>query len=281
MLLDGKVALVTGGGRGLGWGIVQALGDAGAKVCLTDVDQHNLSKCQEFLGHDSGNRFIRYLDVSDLNQFVEVVDEVVNEWNRLDVLIHAAAIMPLVKYEDSSADSWWREIHISLGGLINGTRATWETMKSQGGGHVIGVSSTSSFRGYVDEVIYCAGKHAQEGFVKALALEASSYNIALNTVGPGKKLKPTGMTWQQQEEVPEALKVEWADPADLGRAFVWLASQPPQRFSGLNFDAGPIVDAITNEGWDFSVTPDKVTSYVHEFEERLLWQANYGKGVVQ
>ena len=75
--------------------------------------------------------------------------------------------------------------------------------------------------------------------------------------------------------------VDWADPADLGQAFVWLANQPPQRFSGLNFDAGPIVDAIANEGWDFSVTPDKVTSSVHEFEERLLWQANYGKGVVQ
>jgi hypothetical protein len=62
---------------------------------------------------------------------------------------------------------------------------------------------------------------------------------------------------------------------ELGKAFVWLAAQPPSRFSGLRFDAGLIADTIASEGYDFDFGPDKVTLYVDDFKARLEWQANY------
>ena len=75
--------------------------------------------------------------------------------------------------------------------------------------------------------------------------------------------------------MPEAQKEGWADPVALGEAFVWLASQDPAKYSGLRFDAGPIVDTIAAEGFDFAFAPEKVTLYVDDFVARRQWQANY------
>ena len=135
------------------------------------------------------------------------------------------------------------------------------------------VASGASFRGFAKEVAYCVGKHGQEGFAKALALEATPHNIAINTMSPGKRIKPTGVTLVEAERMPEEVTSSWADPAELGKAFVWLASQPPSRFTGLSFDAGRVVDTIATEGWDFDFIPEKVTSNPEEMKSRLQWQA--------
>ena len=277
MRLDGKVALVTGAAQGFGWGIARALGQAGAKVCATDINTEELRYSRRGYEEDGSEFMLRRLDAGSAEDFQQVVNEVVERWDRLDVLVHAGVIMPLVKFEDTSLESARRQLDICLGGIVHGTRAVWDVMKAQGGGHIIGIASGSSFRGYVDEVIYCAGKHGVEGFVKALAFEAAPYNIALNTIGPGKGIKPTGVGQSEVDRMPEEVKAGWADPIELGKAFVWLANQPPRRYSGLRFDAGPIADTIAAEGWDFEFSPEKVTPQSHDVRERLDWQTNYGK----
>ena len=275
MLLEGKVALVTGAARGFGWGIARALGQAGAKVCVSDINDQELARSAADLQRDGTEVMDLHLDVSDLAAFQAVVKEVVDRWGRLDVVVHNAVYMPLIRFEDTSAELWWQQLHISLGGMFNAVRASWDVMKAQGGGHVMGIASGSSVRGYKDEVTYCAGKHGQEGFVKSLALESAPYNIAVNTVGPGKSIKTTDVTWEQFDALPAETKAGWADPVELGKAFVWLAAQPPSRFSGLRFDAGPVADTIAAEGYDFHFAPEKVTLYVDDFRARLDWQANY------
>jgi NAD(P)-dependent dehydrogenase (short-subunit alcohol dehydrogenase family) len=275
MLLEGKVALVTGAGRGLGWGIARAMGLAGAKVCATDIDPKELARTTADLEADGSVAVTQLLDVVDMAAFQEVVREVVARWGRLDVLIHCAMYMPLIPFEECSHELWWRQFDINLRGFYNGTRAVWELMKAQGGGHLIGIASGSSFRGYKNEVAYCTGKHGLEGFVKALALEFAPYHIALNTMGPGKKIKPTDVTWDELEQMPAERKALFADPVKLGEGFVWLACQPPSRFSGLRFDAGTIMDTIADEGFDFEFAPEKVTRFPDDMMARLEWQANY------
>lgn len=275
MLLEGKVALVTGAGRGLGWGIARALGQAGAKVCASDITDDELARSVASLQADSTEALSLHLDVSDLAEFHATVEQIVAQWGRLDVVVQNAVYMPLIRFEDTSPELWWRQLHISLGGMFNAIRASWDVMKAQGGGHIMGIASGSSVRGYKDETTYCTGKHGQEGLIRALALEAAPYNIALNTVGPGKPIKPTGVTWAQFDAMPAEKKAGWTDPAELGKAFVWLASQPPSRFSGLRFDAGPIVDTIAADGFDFEFAPEKVTLYADDFVTQLAWQANY------
>jgi len=275
MLLEGKVALVTGAGRGFGWGIARAFGRAGARVCATDIDEAELAQSAADLAAEGSTALALPLDVSDLAAFESVVGRVVERWGRLDVLVHNAIFMPLIGFEATTPDLWRRQLDVSLGGLYNGTRAVWEIMKRQGGGHIMGIASGSSFRGYVDEVAYCTGKHGQEGFVKALSLEARPHRIAINTIGPGKPIKTTRITRAELEQLPDAQKVGWADPAELGKAFVWLAAQPPECFSGLRFDAGPIVDTIAAEGFDFAFAPEKVTLYSGDLMARQQWYATY------
>ena len=277
MRLDGKVALVTGAAQGFGWGIARALARAGAKVCATDVNTDELAYSRTGYEQDGAEFMLRRLDAGNPEDFNHVVAEIVDQWGRLDVFVHAGVIMPLVKFEYTSLQSARRQLEICLGGIIYGTRAAWDVMKAQGGGHIIGIASGSSFRGYLDEVIYCAGKHGVEGFVKALALEAAPYNIALNTIGPGAPIKPTGVGQSEVDRMSDDEKAGWTDPIELGKAFVWLANQPPSLYTGLRFDAGPIAKAIESEGWDFEFTPEKVTPYADDVRARFHWQANYRK----
>src|ERR1700712_1740293 len=103
-VLAGKVALVTGAGRGLGWGIARALGRAGAKVCATDINTAELAQAADDLAFD-GTEALE-LDVSDWAAFVEVVRQVVERWGRLDVLVHNAIFMPLIRFDVLSDELW-------------------------------------------------------------------------------------------------------------------------------------------------------------------------------
>lgn len=270
-----QVVLVTGAGRGLGAGIARAFGQAGARVCATDINLGELADTADELAADGAEALALPLDVSDLAAFEGAVRQVTERWGRLDVLVHNAIFMPLIRFEATTPELWWRQLHVSLGGLYNGARAVWDVMKRQGGGHIMGIASGSSVRGYVDEVTYCTAKHGQEGFVKALALEAAPDRIAINTLGPGKPIKTTRLTRAELAALPEAERAGWADPVELGRAFVWLADQPPERFSGYRFDAGVIADTIAAEGPDFAFAPAKATLYVDDFLARQQWYASY------
>lgn len=273
--LDGKVVLVTGAARGLGWGIARAFGQAGAQVCITDVNQAELDRAAHDLEGDGTTVLALAQDAGDPAGWVATVEQIIARWGRLDVLVHNAIFMPLIRFEDTSPELWQQQLQVSLGGLFHGTRAVWEIMKRQGGGHIMGIASGSSVRGYKDEVAYCTAKHGQEGFAKALALEAMPYKIAINTVGPGKPIKPTRMDWATLDALPAEEKASWADPVMLGQAFVWLAAQPPDQFTGLRFDAGRISDTLAAEGSDFAFDPAKVTLYVEDFVARQEWYRNY------
>jgi NAD(P)-dependent dehydrogenase (short-subunit alcohol dehydrogenase family) len=275
MILAGKVVIVTGAARGIGWGVSRALGLAGARVCISDINDAELERTAADLERDSSEAMVEHLDVSDLAAFTATVQKVAQRWGRLDGIVQNAVAMPLIHFEDTTADSWWRQLHISLGGIFNATRAAWDVYKAQGGGHVIGIASGSSLRGFKREVAYCTGKHGQEGFVKSVALEGAPYNIAINTMGPGATVKPTDISWEEYDRLPQIIKYQWADPVALGQAFVWLLHQPPARFSGYRFDAGPIALTVKREGYSFDFAPDKVTLYPDDFKFRENWYARY------
>ncbi len=204
-----------------------------------------------------------------------VVAQVVERWGRLDTLVHNAIYMPLITFAATTPEEWRRQLAVGLDGLFNCTYAAWPQMKAQGGGHIIGIASGSSIRGFKEEIAYCTIKHGVEGFVKALSLESAEVNIALNTIGPGRTIKPTRLTWDEVERTPAEVRATWADPVELGRAFVWLSAQPPSRFNGYRFDAGRIVDTIDREGPDFAFAPEKVTLYPDDYRARKEWYENY------
>jgi NAD(P)-dependent dehydrogenase (short-subunit alcohol dehydrogenase family) len=277
MLRKNSVALVTGAARGLGWGIARAFGIAGARVCVTDISDDELSRCALDLAADGTEFQACRSDVADLAECKSVVTRIVDRWGRLDVVVHNAIYMPLITFEATTPEEWSRQINVGIGGLFNCTYAVWNQMKTQRGGHIIGIASGSSIRGYKAEIAYCTIKHGIEGFVKALSLEAKLHNIALNTIGPGIRIKPTRITWAEYDRAPAELRASWADPVELGKAWVWLAAQPPNRFSGYRFDAAKLVETIAREGYDFEFAAEKVTLYPDDFRARQELNAGYAE----
>ena len=268
-LLENRVAWVTGAGRGFGAGIARGLARAGALVCITDIDETELAATADEIHSDGGRAMARIADVTNADAMQATADTIVARWGRLDVVVNNAAVMPLVPFAQHTPDFWRKMIDVNLTGVYHGVWAAWPHMVRQGGGHCIAIASGASERGFVDEVAYCAAKHGIEGFTKALALEAAPHNIAINTMGPGKLIKPTSITRADEANLSDDDRARWTNPLLLAPAFVWLAAQPPARFAGLRFDAGPLADTIAAEGYDFAFAPEKATLYVEEMKERL------------
>ena len=268
-LLENRVAWVTGAGRGFGAGIARGLAQAGARVCITDIGADELAATAAEIRGDSGEVMVQVTDVTDALAMQATAATIVAQWGRLDVVVNNAAVMPLVPFTQHTPEFWRKMIDVNLTGVYHGVWAAWPHMVRQGGGHCIAIASGASLRGFVDEVAYCAAKHGIEGFTKALALEAAPFNIAVNTMGPGKLIKPTSITRADEARLTDADRTRWTDPLLLAPAFAWLAAQPPSRFTGLRFDAGPLADTIAAEGYDFDFAPEKVTLYAEDMKERL------------
>jgi NAD(P)-dependent dehydrogenase (short-subunit alcohol dehydrogenase family) len=274
--LKGRVAWVTGAGRGFGAGIAQGLAEAGAHVAICDVDRTELNVTAAAIRAAGGRVLAERVDVTDYEAMESMAAIIAAEWGRLDMVVNNAAIMPLTSFAAGHTPSFWRKmIDVNLTGVFHGVRAAWPHLLDAGGGHCIAIASGASIRGFRDEVAYCAAKHGIEGFTKALAIEAEPHNIAINTMGPGKHIKPTSITRAQEAALPPAERDKWVDAQVLAPAFVWLAMQPPARFTGLRFDAGPIADTIAAEGYDFAFAPEKVTLYVDDFKQRLDQRAQW------
>lgn len=274
-LQEKRVAIVTGAARGLGWGIARAFGLAGARVCATDINDAELARCGRDLAADGSEHQTMRSDVADLAACRDLIARTVERWGRIDAVVHNAIYMPLITFEATTPEELSRQIKVGIDGLFNLTHAVWNQMKSQGGGHIIGIASGSSIRGYKEEIAYCTIKHGIEGFAKAISFEARTRNIAVNTMGPGARIKPTRITWTEYDRTPADVRATWTDPVDLGKAYVWLASQPPARFCGYRFDAGRLVQTLAREGPTFEFAPEKVTLYPDDFRTRTDWYANY------
>src|SRR2546426_8532042 len=174
-LRKNSVALVTGAARGLGWGIARAFGIAGARVGVTDIRDDELARSARDLAADGADFQTFRSDVADLGACRGVVRKIVDRWGRIDVVVHNAIYMPLMTFDATTPEEWTRQLAVGIGGLFNCAYAVWDQMKAQGGGHVIGIASGSSLRGYKQETAYCTLKHGVEGLVKALSLAGMAH----------------------------------------------------------------------------------------------------------
>lgn len=186
MILKDKVAIVTGGTRGIGRAVVLMLAREGANVAFTYLKSTSnaqaLIKEVEGLGRKS-KAF--QMDVRDFDKAKELIENVKHDFGQLDILVNNAGITKDKALMMMTKDDWQEVIDTNLGGLFNVTRSAIITFLKQKSGDIVNISSVSGIIGLARQVNYAASKAGIIGFTKALAREVAPYNIRVNAVAPG------------------------------------------------------------------------------------------------
>lgn len=234
--LNGKIALITGGARGQGAAEAARFAAEGATVVITDVldDEGEATAAQ--LG---GSVTYRHQDVTDGAGWDEVVDTIVAEHGRLDVLVNNAGIFRVQSLIDTTIDDWNTMMAINQTGVFLGLRTAARQMKSQGSGSIINISSIAGLHGVGIAFAYSATKWAVRGMTKSAARELGAFGVRVNSIHPG--VIDTPMAAEFGDTLP--LLVDRIPLGRLGTAdeiadlAVFLASDESSYCSGHEFVA--------------------------------------------
>ena len=187
--VKGKVALITGAARGLGKAQALLLAEEGARVVVTDILETDGKKVAEEIGRKGGEAIFLKLDVTNEQDWQEVIRRTLSQFGRLDVLVNNAGVMLRKVIEDISLEEWRWVMGVNIDGVFLGTKYAIGAMKKSGGGSIINISSIAGMVGLPYSSPYIASKGAVRLFTKAAAIECSKaaldYNIRVNSVHPG------------------------------------------------------------------------------------------------
>jgi NAD(P)-dependent dehydrogenase (short-subunit alcohol dehydrogenase family) len=181
-----KVALVTGGGSGIGEAVAMTMAAAGAKVVIADLDVAGGERVAKEIEAAGGTAMFVEVDVSRADQVEEMVAKTVEAFGALHVAVNNAGIGgPSAPVGEYPLDGWEKVISVNLDGVFYGMRFEIPAMLEAGGGSIINVASIFGHVGYANAPAYVAAKHGVVGLTKTAAIEYSARGIRVNSVGPG------------------------------------------------------------------------------------------------
>lgn len=244
MSLSGKVALVTGGSRGIGKAIVQTLARAGAKVAFV---YHSKSAAADVLVNElqaDGHEVVGYqADVSNKADADRIVEEICNKWGGIYVLVNNAGIIKDGLLATMTAENWSAVINTNLNSVFNYCQAVTRPMMSARSGRIINVSSVAANFGNPGQSNYAASKGGIEGFTRCLANEVGRRGITVNAIAPG--FISTDMTEAIRNAAEDTIKKQiplrrLGNPDDIAAAVLYLASDGASYVTGnvLTVDGG-------------------------------------------
>jgi 2-dehydro-3-deoxy-D-gluconate 5-dehydrogenase len=255
--LDNKVAIVTGGAQGIGFGIAQRLAEAGAHVVVSDLNKEvcedAVSKIKE-MGYKASSYI---LDVSNEDQVKTLIEHTSNEYGSLDILVNNAGIYPRIALANMTFDDFKKVLGVNLNSVFLTVKYSSEVMKKQGGGKIINISSIDALHpSMVGLAHYDASKHGVWGFTKNAALELSQYGITVNAVAPGGINTPGTHTDTPSEVSKEQLEAatkafmnkipmhRFGEPDDIGKVVLFLASDMASYMTGSQIvvDGGALLN---------------------------------------
>ncbi len=240
--LSGKVAIVTGGGSGLGLSFCEALAEAGADIVQADIvaDQpHCLEACATVEKH--GVRAIPVkCNVSDPDDVDNLVETTLKEFGKIDILVNSAGITgDSVLAVDMSVKNWDRVLTVDLKGTFLCCRAVAKEMTKRKEGKIINISSASSFKAMVGMAAYATAKAGTIMLTKTLALELARHNIQVNALSPGFFATPLNRSYFETEAGQKLIK-SWpmrrpGNPEELKGIIIYLASAASSFTTGSEF----------------------------------------------
>lgn len=228
--LTGKVALISGGARGMGAAHARALVAEDARVVLGDIlDEEGTALAKEI----GDNAAYVHLDVREKQQWQDAVAEAVQRFGALNVLVNNAGIVNGNLLVDFELSEWQKIIDINLTGTFLGMQTATPAMIEAGGGSVINISSVEGMRGSPGLHGYTATKFAVRGLTKSTALELAQYGIRVNSIHPG--LIRTPMTDGIPEDFLQIPLGRAADPSEVSALVTYLASDESSYSTGAEF----------------------------------------------
>ena len=239
-MVDGKVAIVTGAGGGLGKEHALLLAKEGASVVVNDLGGARdgtgagtsmADGVVEEIKAAGGSAVANYGSVTDENAASEMVKTALDNFGRIDILINNAGILRDRSFKNMTDAEWDAVIDVHLRGAYLATKRVWDQMLQQGeGGRIIMTSSTSGLIGNYGQTNYGAAKAGLAGFMRVLALEGMKYGVTVNVLAPGALSRMTEDLIPETDEVAEKM-----DPAKVSPTVVWLCSDDAAKVTGRQF----------------------------------------------
>lgn len=235
--LEGKIALVTGGGSGIGFYIAQCLAQAGAQLVITGRREDVLKEALPKLGANA-----RYFvnDVTDLKSLPALIEAIETQVGEIDILVNNAGINMKKHAVEVSDEDFDRVIQTNLHAVFSITRECGKRMVERKRGSILMITSMAALYGIDRVVAYTASKSAVGGMVKALTTEFSPYNVRVNAIAPGFIETPMMLTAmngdpsRRDKAMDRTPMGTWGRPDDIGWAAVFLSSEAAKFITGVS-----------------------------------------------
>jgi NAD(P)-dependent dehydrogenase (short-subunit alcohol dehydrogenase family) len=266
--LEGKVAVVTGAGGGLGRAYVELLAERGARVVVNDLgtdvsgsgtDSTIAQDVADLVRLRGGEAIANDSDVSTPDGGSDLIARTIEHFGRIDVLVNNAGICGSQSFEDSTLDDFDRYWRVHLGGPVNTVKAAWPHMVTQHSGKIVLTTSVAGLFGIRGQATYAAAKCAVVGLMRILAIEGAEHGILVNTISPNAytRMHPAAGSRTPEDEARRAMPVEAVAPV-----IVWLASDECSETNSIyNVIAGAIqrIAIVVGRGfYDSHLTPESI-----------------------
>lgn len=236
-LLKGKVAVVTGGTRGIGLAVVKSYLNNGAKVVLFGSKKESVQKALAELKAENKKYEVEgmYPNLTNYAEVEKAISDIAKKYGKIDILVNNAGISAMASIYNYNPEEFDNLIKLNVNAVFYGIRAVVPIMKANGGGVIINTSSMVSLYGQPAGCAYPASKFAVNGLTKSLARELAADGIRVNAVAPG--VTDTDMVANLPEQVREGIKKtiplgRIGTPEDVANAFLYLASENASYVSG-------------------------------------------------
>jgi 3-oxoacyl-[acyl-carrier protein] reductase len=244
-LLDGRVAIVTGGGGGLGSGICPALAAAGATLVVAGRTREKLDRVAADVNATGGQAIAVEVDIADASSVTAMTERVLSELGGIDILVNNAAVYHRKPWTEITEADWDQVLDTNLKGYYLCARAAYPALKASGHGRVINVASITFFGGIPNLLDYVASKGGIVGFTRALAREVGPEGITVNTLSPGafptdaEKIHPDLENYNREILAAQSIKRR-GTPEDVGNLITFLSSDASSFITGqlIQIDGG-------------------------------------------